>query len=103
MQNVTLDFGNGVKITAERMDSSEILALTQPPTTARRALPLDDYTTGRIAGMIVATGERILAIKFVRATLDIGLKEAKQWVDDRFPHPSPSASAILNASRAPNL
>ena len=91
MENVSIYFGNGVKITAERMGASEIVALTQPapaPVPApvvNRPRAMDTHDNYRVARCIIDKGDRILAIKFIRAQLDLGLKEAKDWVDNNFP------------------
>jgi len=82
MRNLRLTV-NGTIVNIDEASASELQALLSTPSTFQPAF--DNHDLHRIATHIVAAGDRILAIKFVRQILNLGLREAKEWVDNRFP------------------
>ena len=95
LYNVSVTLANGAKITLPEVAPETLRAVVDPAAAAAAApdrlysnmpaltFPDDDMRV--MVEALCAAHRRIPAIKLVRAIYALGLKEAKAWVDERFP------------------
>lgn len=94
LHNVTVTMPNGTKFTIPEVHAETLVAVVDPQATARGlyanmpVLTFPDEDLCTMARALCEAGRRIPAIKLVRAIYGLGLKEAKAWVDQRFPAPA---------------
>lgn len=94
LYNVQVTMPNGTKVTIPEVHAETLVSVVNPTETARGLyanMPVLTFCDEDLCTMVRAltiNSRRIPAIKLVRAILGLGLKEAKLWVDQRFPAPA---------------
>lgn len=88
LYNVSVTLANGAKITLPEVAPETLRAVVDPaaaPEPRQHAYTFADDELRLMVEALCAAQRRIPAIKLVRMLLNLGLREAKAWVDERFP------------------
>lgn len=88
LYNVSVTLANGAKLNLPEVSPETLRAVVDPtaaPEPRQHAYTFADDELRVMAEALCAAQRRIPAIKLVRMLLNLGLREAKAWVDERFP------------------